>query len=289
MPAHPRPPATVGAALQITRERLFACGIQEAPLEAELLVAAAVGQSREWLLLHPEAPLSPRQEAELDSLVARRCRREPLPYLLGRAEFYGLSLFVTPEVLVPRPETELLVEAAAARARPLAARLAVDVGAGSGAVAVALAKELPRLRVIAVDLSLGALRVAQENARRHGVGERVLPVCADLLDALAEPADCLVANLPYVRTDEFPGLQPEVRDWEPRLALDGGPDGTGPIRRLCAQAWGHLRTGGVAAVEVGTGQAAEVANLLAAEGFQHVETLPDYAGIPRVVVGWRKG
>jgi release factor glutamine methyltransferase len=287
--ARPEPssPRTLASALSWVARQLSAAGIERARPEAEVIISFATGRTREGLLIRPDTPLSPDETARLTALAQRRARREPLPYVLGEVEFYSSSFHITPAVMVPRPETEILVEAAIARAG--SARLAVDVGTGCGAVAIALARELTRLRVVAVDISGPALALARRNCQRHGVSDRVLLVRGDLLGALRVPADFIIANLPYIRTADFPELAPEVRDWEPRIALDGGDDGLAAIRRLSVQLFDHLCPGGCAALEVGAGQAQEVANLLARTGLSEVEVLPDYAGIQRVVIGRRKG
>jgi len=161
------------------------------------------------------------------------------------------------------------------------------VGAGCGAIAVVLAKQVPGIRVVAADVSEAALRLTQENAHRHGVAGRVWPVVTDLASGVAAEFDCVVANLPYIRREEFAELEPEVRDFEPRGALDGGEDGLELIRPFSNQLWRCLRTGGLAALEVGAGQAGQVANLLRGAGLSGLEVLQDYAGIQRVVAGWR--
>jgi release factor glutamine methyltransferase len=283
------PALTAADALAQTARRLAAAGLESPRLEAELLLQAATACSREHLLLHPEAHLSPEQAAALDALVSRREQREPLAYILGEAEFYSLPFRISSSVIVPRPETEILAEAAVARARRIGATLGADVGTGSGILAVVLAREIPSLHLLALDISLPALRLAAENLRRYDLGDRVLPVCADLLSAVGRPLDCIVANLPYIARDYLAGLQPEVRDFEPTLALDGGSDGLGLLRRLRVQLFDHLREGGFTALEVGAGQAGEVANLLLRAGLTDIEILPDYAGIERVVVAWRQG
>lgn len=283
------PAQTLADALAEVARRLLAAGVDSPRLEAEVLVREAVGVSKERLFSHPELPLSTEVRAKLEEWVARRARREPLPYILGHAEFYSLTFRVTPAVISPRPETEILVEEAAKRAREGAARLLVDVGTGSGAIAVVLAKELPGARVVAVDVSLEALRLTRENCARHGVAERVTLVGSDLLSALAVEADAIVANLPYVASDVLSGLEPEVRDFEPRGALDGGYDGLEVIRRLSPQLPSHLSEHGFVALEVGVGQAGEVAKLLSDHGLSGTEMVRDYAGIERVVIGWRAG
>ncbi len=268
---------------------LAEAGVDNPRLEAEILVREAAGLSKERLLSHPELPLSPEARGQLEAFVARRARREPLPYILGHAEFYSLTLRVTPAAIVPRPETEILVEEAVRRAREISARLLIDAGTGSGAIAVILARELPEARVVAVDVSVEALRLTRENAARHGVADRVVLVAGDLLSALTGEADGIVANLPYVESGVLSALQPEVRDFEPRGALDGGYDGLDVVRRFAAQLSSHLSRRGFAALEVGAGQAGEVAKLLAAGGLRRTEVVRDYAGIERVVIGRREG
>ncbi len=282
------PAATAAEAIVSAVRRLAQSGIAEARAEATALVRAATGASRETLLSHPEAPLSPHEMKRFESLVARRAMREPLPYITGETEFYSLRFRVTPSAIVPRPETEILAEAAIRRAGARGARSAIDVGTGAGGLPVAMVRDLPGLRVVATDISLDALLLARENCRRHQVADSVALLCADLLAAVRDPADFIVANLPYVGSDEFPDLQPEVRDFEPRIALDGGSDGLAHIRRLSAQLRCHLSPGGFAALEVGAGQAAEVAKLLVAGGLDDIEMIRDYSGVERVVVGWRR-
>lgn len=274
------------AAARAARE-LKAAGIERARAEADLLVCEAAGQSPEWLLVHPEAPLSPQQVSRLDEMVGRRARREPLPYVLGRVEFCSLDFLTGPAAIVPRPETEILVEAALARAER--ARFAVDVGTGCGALAVVLARERPGLTVLGIDISREALHLAKRNIARHGLEGRVQLAAGDLLGPVGRKADLVVANLPYIRTGEFPSLSPEVREWEPRIALDGGDDGLALIRRLAGQLGRHLSAGGIAALEVGAGQAGEVANLLRRAGLTEVEVIADYAKIDRVVIGRHRG
>jgi len=284
-----RGPTSAAAAVSALAKRLAAAGIETAQLEAEVLVAAACGQRREWVLAHPGAPVSPAERRRAARLGDRRAAREPLAYVLGEAEFYSLALRVDATTIVPRPETEILAEAALERAGARGARIAVDVGTGCGALAVVMARHGDGLRLVASDVSKEALRLARENCRRHGVEGRVMLVCADLLGGVRLRADCIVANLPYVASDAFDGLAPEVRDFEPRAALDGGDDGLRVIRRFAAQVFDHLSEGAFAAVEVGAGQAERVAKLLASGGLGSIEVVADYAGIERVVIGWREG
>ncbi len=250
-------------------------------LEAELLLSHVIGLTRTALLTHPERPLRPDEWARYDRLLQRRATGEPLPYLTGRAEFFGLEFAVTPDVLIPRPETELLVELALAR-RP---RRVVDVGTGSGCIAVALAVHLPAADVYALDLAAAALRVAAANARRHGVAERVHLVQGDLCRSLRGPVDVVVSNPPYIAWGEWPSLSPSVRR-EPRLALDGGADGLRVIGRLLVE-FARMESG-VLLMEMGAGQGSDVTRLVeatlpAAQAATHL----DWAGRERVLeVAW---
>jgi release factor glutamine methyltransferase len=247
-------------------------------LDAELLLAAAVGQTRTALYLTPGAPIAGERLDFYESLVRRRAAREPVAYILGFKAFRRLSLAVDRRVLIPRPETEVLVERSLALL-PEAARV-VDVGSGSGAIALALKDERPDLRVVGLDSSRDAVAVARGNASALGLA--VIFVVADLLSGFAAGSfDGVVANLPYVRAGER--LQPEIARYEPARALFGGVDGLDLIRRLI----GMLGDAAYVALEVGEGQASEVASMVAAGGFGSVSRVPDLAGIERVVVGRR--
>jgi len=212
--------------------------ITDAPLlEAEVLLAHVMQISRTSLLAHPERVVATSQLSEYRRLIGRRASGYPLPYITGRVEFYGLEFEVTPEVLIPRPETETLVDLALA-SRP---RNVVDVGTGSGCIAVSLAVHLPAAMVRAVEISPAALAVARRNAERHGVSRRVRLLVGDVLTPRPDPVDLIVSNPPYIPTSQCASLPASVRDHEPRLALDGGPDGLEIIRRLLAQAPAVLR------------------------------------------------
>jgi len=280
--------AAAAAVARISR-LLSDAGIERPRAEAELIVRAAAGMRVEDLVRDPHVTLTEGQLRQADERAARRAAREPLAYVLGRAEFFSRTFLASRAAIVPRPETEVLAEAAIERARAIGASLAVDVGTGSGALAITLAHEVPGLTVVATDISMAALCLARRNVELHRVTAQVFPVCCDLLGAVGRPVNCVVANLPYIAHDDFPQLAPEVRDYEPRIALDGGLDGLGMIRRLSVQLCDHLHKGGFAALEVGAGQAGEVAKLLVAAGLADVEVLRDYAGIERVVIGWRRG
>lgn len=250
--------------LKWARERLAGAGVDSPALDAELLLAHALQRERSWVLAHPEHIMTPSERALAEQLVRRRCQREPLAYILGFQPFFGLDLLVTPAVLIPRPETEELVERAirwlnqraAGRRDVLASLRVVDVGTGSGAIAIALAYAVPDLHVIGVDDSEPALEVARTNVRRLGLAERVHLVAGDLLLPFAGPFDLILANLPYIPSAELPTLMPEVSQYEPRRALDGGSDGLEPLRRLLAQTCTRLALGGALMAEIGAEQGA---------------------------------
>ena len=256
--------------------RLAAAGVADARFEAEYLVRMAAGISRTEYFL--DYQLCREQRARLGEFAGRRLEREPAAYIHGEREFYGLVFEVSPEVLVPRPETELLVDVALRECARLTEPLVVDVGTGSGAIAVAVSHHLGRETVTGIDTSSRALAVARRNAERHAACVRF--VRGDLL-AAARRADVVLANLPYVPGAEIAGLEPEVRDWEPRLALDGGEDGLDLIRRLVDDCAKRIRPR-LLALEVGLGQAATVA-ARCQRGGARTEILADLAGIQRVV------
>lgn len=300
--------ATTQSALAEAISVLRNAGLDNPQLEAELLMARACLTDRPSVIAHPERALSDDEQARFDRLVWRRAKRCPLAYLLGRQEFWGMELEVTPVVMVPRQETETLVEAALGFLRPLASahvrdpdsqlstlnsQLVADVGVGSGAIAVALARELPDARVYATDISVQALVLARRNARRMGVADRVRIISGDLLHPLLAMGlegrlDAVCSNPPYIPTAELRRLQPEVAKHEPRIALDGGPDGLTIYRRLLSQTVLALRRGGRAFFEVGDGQAARVAELTEQAGLKVMETRRDLQGIDRVVIAERE-
>lgn len=279
---------TIGEALAAARLRLQQAGIDQSDLEAEVLLRHALGLDRTafFASLKDEAPSAALKR--FDGYIERRLRLEPTAYITGVREFFGLEFEVTPAVLIPRPETETLVEAAIelskSRGRIRRGPVIADVGTGSGAVAVALAKNVPRSDVYATDSSAEALAVAERNARRHDA-ERVMCLRGDLLSPLPEYADIIVANLPYVPSRDIDGLEPEVRDYEPRSALDGGPDGLGVIRRFLAEAPRYLRPNGCVCIEFGDRQAEAIRRLArAACPGMRLQVVKDLAGRDRVLV-----
>lgn len=250
---------TVGELVARANQQLAAAGIPSPADEARLLMAEVLGVTRAWVIAHPESQLPPDRRLLYLDYVTRRAAHEPEAYLVGRREFYGLEFEVNPSVLIPRPETELLVDhALAAASRLMAAKgrdlLAVDLGTGSGAVAVVLAMRLPGLRVISVDRSSAALQVAAANAALHRVADRVAFRQGDLLKDVNQPVDLLVANLPYIPSPEIDRLMPDVRDFEPHEALDGGPDGTLLIRRALQEAVDRVERPAALLFEIGDGQ-----------------------------------
>lgn len=278
---------TVLELLRWTQGHFAARGIESARLDAECLLAHALGSDRLRLYLDFEKPVEAAERARFRELVRRRAdERVPVAQLTGRKEFWSLPFEVTPDVLVPRPETEELVAWLLDQLPDREAELQVlDVGTGSGAIAVALASELPKARFTATDVSEAALAVARRNAERHGVAGRIRFLAGDAFAPVrGERFDAVLANPPYVAERDAAGLAPELRH-EPRGALFAGPDGTGLLRRLARALPAHLEPAGLAALEVGAGQADDVAGWLAEAGLVGVETRRDLAGRPRIVVG----
>ena len=269
---------TVADALRRTAERLEAAGCESPRLDAELLVAHVLGLSRAGLYGESRLALSDEERAELELLVIRRERREPLAYVLGEWGFRRLTLTVDRRVLAPRPETEIVVERCLALVSGLDEPRVLDVGTGSGAIALALADEHRGARVTAIDASGDALAVARENAERTGLPVEL--VRWDLFDGLPEgPWDLVVSNPPYVRPGEIESLEQEVRDWEPRAALVG----EGATEAVARSARGVLRVGGALVLEVAEGSAQEVAALLRELGYRDVAVTADLTGRDRVV------
>ena len=246
-------PLSIGTVLRAGVAWLTGRGHAEARLTVELLLARAIGHSRSGLYARLGDPIEHRFRATFDELLTRHVHGEPVAYILGEREFYGLVFAVRSGVLIPRPETELLVEEAVAFVRngPVQAEVRVaDVGTGSGCVAITVATHIPTAFVYAVDISIEATVIATENARKHGVLERVDIRQSDLLTEVEGPLDIVLGNLPYIPSATVETLDSGVRDWEPRVALDGGPDGLEPHRRLLAELPGRLRIGGLCVLEI---------------------------------------
>lgn len=254
--------------------------------DAEFLLMHGIGKNRAWLIAHVDELLPEDAAASYRELVRRRFHGEPIQYITGETEFYGLPFFVTPDALIPRPETEHLVEKAIELATKFGKPRIADIGTGSGAIAVALASKLPHASITAIDISARALAIAEENAKRNGVALRFLQ--GDLLaPAGAEPFDVIVSNPPYVPSTDRDSLAVEVREYEPGLALFAGDDGLEVYRRLIPASFAALVRGGFLAIEIGYGQSPAIAELLTVTGFAQVEFVPDLQGIPRVACGLR--
>jgi release factor glutamine methyltransferase len=281
----------IGQAAQI----LARAGIDSAALDADVLLSYALGLTREQLLLRADSLLSADQADCFAALLARRLQREPMAYIIGRQEFWSLDFHVSPAVLIPRPETERLVEAALSLAASVTSTnplRVLDLGTGSGAIAVSLATEIPAAEIIATDISPAALAVARQNARINGVAERIEFCCGDLIDALAAQAtafDLILSNPPYIRRAEIAVLEPEVGFYEPRAALDGGADGLDFYRRIAAGAWRFLAPNGALALEVGADMGDGVCAVFNQTGrYQEVVVLQDYAARDRVMIARAK-
>lgn len=291
---------TAGEALRHGTAVLREANVSRSPrLDAELLLAHALGGTRAELFRDPARAVSASEAERFEGLLERRLAREPVAYILGARAFRTIELEVTPEVLIPRPETETVVDVAleALAAMPLAGPdpedepLAIDIGTGSGCVALALAAEDPFVRLVATDVDPGALAVARRNAARLGLARRVEFVLSDLFADVGErPFDLVVSNPPYIPADEYVALEPNVRDYEPRLALYGGVDGLDIYRRLIPGAALLLRPGGALVLEVGAGQADAVAAIIVAAGaYEAPRRRNDLSGTPRVVFARRRG
>jgi release factor glutamine methyltransferase len=271
-------------ALRDTRIRLEEAGLDTPHVDAEILLAHVLGTTRSGLHADGDRELGERELAELEPLVARRATREPLAYVLGEWGFRRLTLKVDPRVLVPRPETEVVVERCLAHIAGLAAPRVLDVGTGSGAIALAIADEHPGARVAAVDVSEDALAVARENAERAGLGVEL--VRGDFFGGLpAGPWDLVVSNPPYVREDEIELLAPEVRHWEPRASLVG----EGATEAVATGALEVLRPGGALVLETAGGDAERVAEYLREIGYVDARVTADLAGLSRVAEGLAPG
>ena len=295
---------TVLKIIQWTTEYLKGKGIDNPRLDSEVLLAHLLRLDRVGLYLNFDRPLSRDELSSFREIVKRRGSREPLQYITGHQEFWSLDFKVTPDVLIPRPDTEILVEEAlkAVRRETLDVRrqnqlpfTILDLCTGSGCIAISLAHELKDAVVYAVDTSEAALSIARENAEKNVVQDRVIFLQGDLYEALTSYVsrltsyDIIVSNPPYIKNIDIPNIQPEVRDYEPRMAVDGGTEGLGFYKRIVADAPNHLSPHGWLMVEVGEGQADAVSKMMADTGaFESISTVKDLAGIERVVKAHKK-
>lgn len=285
---------TLAEAIQKAADSLSAHDVPNARMDAELLLRHALGKDRAWLLVHMQDRLDDQGQRSFERSIERRKRREPLQHITGTQEFWGIQFTITPDVLIPRPETEFVVEAALKAVSGISAPVIVDLCTGSGCIAVSLAKELPKARIFATDRSDRALDIAQENARLNNVADRIRFLEGDLFGTLEEMdlrgrIDCVVTNPPYVRSDDLAALQPEVRDFEPEMALVAGPDGTEIAERIIHQAPEYLKPGGSLIMEMGVGQTAALKKIIEdTHLFGPVGIVKDLAGIDRVLVAIKK-
>jgi release factor glutamine methyltransferase len=281
---------TFRGVLRWGRARLAEAGVESAVLDAEILLCWVLGADRAQLYLRLEEPARASEQEKFRALVERRAAREPLAYITGNKEFWSLDFIVTPAVLLPRPETELLIELVlywsqrSSCDRPIDI---LDIGTGSGVLAVTLAKHLPNSQVWATDISGAALEVAEANTKRHNVADRVRLLCGDLFEALADRAmmfDLIVSNPPYIPSADLRELEPEIRIWEPAAALDGGLDGLDYYRRIIHQGSARLKENGQVVVEIGADQGAQVARMFDRERcYTRAEIHRDGGGRDRVV------
>jgi release factor glutamine methyltransferase len=278
--------ATVAERLATARAHLEAAGIAaaDAALDADVLARHALGWDRARLLAHAREPVPPGFDERFESLIARRAEREPVAQIVGAREFWERDFEVTADVLIPRPETEIIIEEALAFARLHSCQTVIDVGTGSGCLAVTIACELPTVRVTATDAAEAALNVAQRNARRHGVVDRIAFIRTDVLGGIDTPADLIVSNPPYVPASDAAHMQPEVVRYEPHVALFGGPTGFEVIHRLFVEAASRLAARGILVVEFGFGQAQRVRELAEETGWTVRRIREDLQGIPRTIV-----
>ena len=273
---------TLKQALSRARDILAENSIEDAPLECELLLRHALNLSRTQLYLDLDHELRHKQEEAFWHLIKRRLDGEPTAYITGHREFYGLDFYVDHHVLIPRPESELLVETALGLAQNHPLSTIAEVGTGCGAIAISLALSLPEAKIYATDISAAALEVAVVNCQKHGVVDKVHLLHGNMLDPLPEPVDLIIANLPYVKQSELARMG--SARFEPWLALDGGLDGTERIRQVCRQVGGKLRPSGFLLLEIGQGQRSAVTAFLhTLFPNSKIEVVPDLGGIDRVV------
>ena len=284
--------STIAETLKRASEDLRAASVPNDVLDAQTLLAEALNRDRTYLIINYNQQLPEDLLTRYQRLIERRASGEPLQYITGHQEFFGLEFEVTPDVLIPRPETEIIIEETIriAEHAKLERPLIVDVGTGSGCIAVTLARELNPARMIATDISTTALQVAKRNAARHGLNARINFVAADLLDAIAEKpfADFIISNPPYVSEHELPNLQREVRDWEPQIALTDSGDGLSFYHRLLNDAPARLKPGGHLICEMGYTQSEPVTAMIDSTFWGQPRLLDDLQGIPRTLVLQRR-
>ncbi len=292
---HRHTPLTIAEAIYQAAQKLSVVGIANTRLDAEVLLSHILERDRAWLITHSNDSLENEGLTRFEEAISRRSGREPLQYIIGKQEFWGLDFIVSPDVLIPRPETELLVEAAVTLVKGHNAQATiVDLCTGSGCVAISLAREIEDARVFATDMSIRALAVARENARTHNVSDHIRFMDGNLFQPLEEldlrdRVDVVTANPPYIRSSDLPMLQAEVKDYEPRIALLAGPEGTEIQKRIIDNAPVFLKKQGALIMEMGQGQAEVLSRMVAStKAYGKTEILKDLAGIDRVIVVRKK-
>jgi release factor glutamine methyltransferase len=270
--------------LTAAAEILVKSGIDDAPRQAASLLALALGKDRAFLIAHPEYELNSDEQVRFEGYLNRRAAREPLQYIRGTQEFYRLEFDVAPGVLIPRPETEILVENAIGLLKDEAAPSLCEVGVGTGCISISVLHEVPQASATGLDISDTALALTRKNALKHGVSERLKLARSDIFGALArEKFDLIVSNPPYISKTEYDRLQPEVRDFEPDAALTDGGTGLSIIEKIVLEAPKYLKPGGFLLMEIGFGQAEKAARMFASPIWQSFDILPDLQSIPRIV------
>lgn len=272
----------IAEALAQASSTLASAGVSESRREASSLLSFVIVRPAAFLIAHPEYELTEDERARYTDAIGRRSRREPFQYITGKQEFYGLEFDVGPGVLIPRPETEILVEAAIERLSPLDSPRLLEIGVGTGCISIAVLHSVKHASAVAVDISPIALRTAGRNANKHEVGDRLTLQMGDVFEGLNGSFDLIASNPPYVPATDIAGLQPEVRDFEPHLALSGGLDGLDVVRRIVAGASQLLNSGGSLLIEIGFGEADGVRQIVDPSIWDDVRFLPDLQGIPRI-------
>jgi release factor glutamine methyltransferase len=276
----------ISTALSSAAEKLAEAGIAEPYRETASLLAFSLQKEAAYLIAHPEYELNPGELSKFEEYVERRAKREPFQYIVGHQEFYGLEFEVTPDVLIPRPETEILVEKGVEYLSRLSEPRLLEIGVGSGCISVAILNAVEQAKAVGVDISQAAMNVARRNAERHNVAARLDLRQGNVFAAINDGSqfDLIVSNPPYVPSDQLDSLQAEVRDFEPRDALDGGSDGLDIVRKIVTGATQRLKPGGFLLVEIGHGQADAVSGLFTEPPWRKSEFLLDLQQIPRVVI-----
>jgi release factor glutamine methyltransferase len=273
----------IGDALQNAAETLKASDVPDPAREARSLLSFVLQRDTAFLIAHPEVELTADRKLLFQSCVRRRAGHEPFQYITGRQEFFGLDFLITPDVLIPRPETEVLVEAAIDILANVEAANICEIGVGSGCISIAILKNVPGAQGVGVDISEAALAVARRNAEMHGVAGRLALQKGDVFDGVSGSFDLIVSNPPYVPAADIGTLQTEVREFEPHLALDGGDDGLDIVRKIIRDSPGHLKPGGTLLMEIGFDQSPKVRDLFDQTLWYEPDFLPDLQGIPRIV------